>query len=90
MKIKVIGMCNFMGRPASVGDVIETKNHAEEEAAGYLVSIGKARDETPVVEVNIKEDIPAPADLQEGSEIALTPSPSLRSAAQSPAGRKKK
>lgn len=43
MQIHVLSTCNFMGRPASVGDVIEAISPAEMDAAGYLVSIGKAQ-----------------------------------------------
>lgn len=70
MKIIILSMCNFMGRPAGAGDVIEAISPAEMEAAGYLVSIGKARvvEAETVIEVDAEEE-PDPADT-------LTPDPS--------------
>ncbi len=82
MKIKIIAICNLMGRPTSVGEVIETKSQAEEEAAGYLISIGKAKEITPVISTDAEEaqsdDLlhTLPADKENASlESTLVPDP---------------
>lgn len=60
MRILILSVCNFMGKPAAAGDVIEAKGAAEMQAAWYLVSAGKARVENEaVIEVAAEEDTAA-------------------------------
>jgi len=71
MRIEITAICNLMGRPVRVGDVIETQSQAEEKAAGYLISIGKAKDVTPVISVDAVEDPtpdPSPFSKPENGE----------------------
>lgn len=57
MRILILSVCNFMGKPAAAGDVIEAKGAAEMQAAWYLVLAGKARVENEaVIEVAAEED----------------------------------
>ena len=60
MKIKIIAICNLMGRPLCAGEIVEPKNLAEEEAAQYLISIEKAKDITPVIATDVMEEKPVP------------------------------
>lgn len=78
MKILILSMCNFMGRPASAGDTLEATSPAEMQAAWYLVSIGKAKvldSNAAVIEVAAKED----ASLD---TVSRRKTRSLRSSAQ--------
>lgn len=92
MKIEIIAICNLMGRPASVREIIETKNEAEEEAAQYLISIGKAKDVTPVIAVEAVETEADDASTSLSLDVPnststtndLTPAPSLHDASRFP------
>jgi len=92
MKIQIIAMCNLMGRPIRVGEVIETQSQAEEKAAGYLISIGKAKDVTPVISVDaVEAELEEPATEEDVSTTSdLTPDPPLQGASQSPKRRGEK
>lgn len=52
MKIKIIAMCNVKGQPAMPDDVVET----DEMTAGYLISIQKAEQITPVISTDAEEN----------------------------------
>lgn len=51
MKIKIIAMCNVKGKPAMLGDIVET----DEKTAGYLISIKKAEKVKSVASAGAEE-----------------------------------
>ncbi len=68
MKIKITAMCNVKGRPAMLGDVVET----DERTANYLISIEKAEKVKPVASTGAVEKEP------HGHRKTATPAEDLR------------